>query len=321
LDGSGYSGFKNSPVGATGGLSTGEEQHGRTSRPWHPTIFENDQKSGHQRAKQFLALTILATRSLKQRSGPSLKPDKTRQPKQSRSWTNCPCDDGLQKQECTGKVMREEKVMRATAILAVTVFGVAAATADVVTVNVTGQVAWNAIGEPPLSGVGAGDSVELSFTVDSDNFVEGSPGDTRGYEIDQSSFSLTFDTPLTVGLLDPFPAGQTPYFTLVDGFPVSDGFFVSTSPFSPGGVPLEQEPVNFNLDLGYTGETLGSLDILDALGVYTFEGLTRFGFNLWEVFPDNVRLDMEFAQMTIVPEPTMVTLLAPLGLLVARRRR
>jgi hypothetical protein len=210
---------------------------------------------------------------------------------------------------------------RVIPILAITVFLVAAAQADVVTVSATGQVVFNAIGDPPLNGVNSGDGVVMSFTVDSDNFMEGVPGDTRGYEIDQSSFSLTFDTPLTVGLLDPFPAGQTPYFTLVDGFPVSDGFFVSTSAISPGGVPLEQEPVNFNLDLGYTGDTLSSLNILDALGTYAFDGLTRFGFNFWSISPDNVGLDVDFAQMTIVPEPTTVALLTPLGLLMLRRRR
>ncbi|MHC4776507.1 MAG: hypothetical protein ACYTBR_14750, partial [Planctomycetota bacterium] len=98
------------------------------------------------------------------------------------------------------------------------------------------------------------------------------------------------------------PPGETPYFTLVDGFPVSDGFFVSTSPFSPGGVPLEQEPFEANVDLGYEGDTIGSLDILDALGIYDFDGLTSFGFNLWAIFPDNVAMEIDFEQMTISAE-------------------
>lgn len=204
--------------------------------------------------------------------------------------------------------------------LAVTMLVVTTGKAGVVTVTVTGQVVFNAIGDPPLSGVGFGDTVEMSFEVDSDVFIDGVPGDTRGYEIDQSSFSLTFDTPSSVGLLSPFPAGETPYFTLVDGFPVSDGFFVSTSPFSPGGVPLEQEPINANLSLGYTEDTLTSLDILDALGTYGFGGLTSFGFNLWSIFPDNIAMDMDFVQMTIVPEPATLGLLT-LGLLALRRRR
>jgi MYXO-CTERM domain-containing protein len=212
-------------------------------------------------------------------------------------------------------------VMVVVAMLAVTPLQAA-----IVAVDVTGQVAFSGIGDPPLSAVSAGDSVQLSFTVDSTNFVDGVPGDTRSYVIDEPSFSLTFDTPLAVGLLNPFPAGQTPYFTLVDGFPVSDGFFVSTSPLSPGGVPLEQEPYNLGFDLGYTGDTLASLDILDATGVYDFGGLVRFSFNLWTIFPDNVGMEMEFAQMTIsaaepaIPEPAALGLIG-LAMLVVRRRR
>ena len=190
--------------------------------------------------------------------------------------------------------------------------------------TITGQVQFNGIGDPPLGDVGPGDSVAMSFLVDPDNFVDGVPGDTRGYEIDQPSFSLTFDGSLSLGLQDPFPGGQTPFFTLVDGFPVSDGFFVSTSPFSPGGVPLEQAPFNANLSLGYEGDTLASLDILDALGTYDFDGLTSFGFNLWSIAPDNVAMDIDFEQMTLEaaecddgrepPPPVPAT--SPVGLMV-----
>ena len=192
-------------------------------------------------------------------------------------------------------------------VLAATVLLVATAQATVVTVTATGEVVFNGIGDPPLNGVTPGEQVVMSFTVDSNNFVDGIPGDTRGYEIDQSSFSLSFSAGLDVGLMDPFPAGQTPYFTLVEGFPVSDGFFVSTSPNSPGGVPLEQDPVNFNLDLGYEGDTLGSLDILDALGVYGFDGLTRFGFNLWQIFPDNVVMECDFQLLDIMEDGVPIT--------------
>jgi hypothetical protein len=173
---------------------------------------------------------------------------------------------------------------------------VAPAHADTVTVTAMGQVIFNGISDPPLSGVPGGDLATMSFVVDSNNFVDGIPGDTRGYVIDPTSFSLSFASGVSLGLL----AGpDTAYFTLVDGFPVSDGFFVSTSPVSPGGVPLEQAPFNANLDLGYDGSTLASLDILDAVGVYGFGGLTRFAFNIWAIFPDNVALDMDFISLTI----------------------
>ena len=206
------------------------------------------------------------------------------------------------------------------AILALSLILVPAAQGSLVSVIVSGEVVFNGIGDPPLSGVRGGDSVEMSFTVDSGDFLDG-VDNTRGYVIDQSSFSMEFDSPVTVGLMNPFPDGQTPYFTLADGLPVSDGFWVSTSVNSPGGVPLEQAPFNANLELGYTGGTLDSLDILDAVGVYDFDGLTRFGFTIWRIFPDNVQMEIDFSQMAIVPEPSTALLLAPLALLVIRRRR
>ena len=193
----------------------------------------------------------------------------------------------------------------------------------IVEVEVTGQVVFNAIGDPPLGNVNGGESVVMSFLIDSSNFVEGIPGDTRGYVIDESSFVLSFGGGVSQGLLNPFPGGQTPYFGIIDGFPVSDGFFVSTSTNSPGGVPLEQEPFNANLSLGYEGDTLESLDILDAIGVYGFDGLTSFGFNLWATFPENVAMEMDFEQMTItvIPAPASLALLVPFAFGLRRRQR
>lgn len=201
----------------------------------------------------------------------------------------------------------------------------AAAHADQVQVSVTGTVVSRAsnLGQP-LSGVAIGDTGVMSFVVDSDVFVDGIPGDVRSYAITQPSFSLSFQpSGVSVGLLDPFPAGETPYFSLVDGFPASDGFFVSTSTVSPGGVPISQTPLQVNLDLGYSASTLSSLNILDAIGTYDFDGLTRFGYNIWQAFPDNVRLDMEFSSMTIavIPAPSSLALPAMLGVVAAGRRR
>jgi len=195
------------------------------------------------------------------------------------------------------------------------------ANADLVQVTISGNVIFNGVTAPPIGTVGSNADVEMSFTVDSNNFVDGVPGDTRGYVIDQSSFALAFSTPVSVGLLSPFPAGQTPYFTLVDGFPVSDGFFVSTSPVSPGGVPISQTPLQANFSAGYVGSTLSSLNILDALGTYTFTGLTSFSYTLWQAFPDNAVMEIDFKELTITPEPTTLTLLATMGVLALRRRR
>lgn len=211
---------------------------------------------------------------------------------------------------------------RAIIALTVVAFAAPSAHASLISVTAEGTVVFNGVSTAPLNAVGSGDTAKMSFQVDSNVFVDGVPGDTRGYEIIQSSFDLSFNAPpVSVGLLNPFPAGQTPYFTLVDGFPVSDGFFVSTSPVSPGGVPISQSPLQANFDVGYIGSTLSSLDILDALGSYDFTGLTRFSFTLWQAFPDNVRMEIDFASLTITPEPATVALMGVFGLLAMRRRR
>jgi len=187
----------------------------------------------------------------------------------------------------------------AIALAAVVLF-VGTAQAAPVTVYAMGEVVWNAIGEEPLSTVGSGEQVYMTLQVDSDVYDEAIPGDVRAYEI--TFFNLSFSSGLGLGLVADAP---TAYFALVDGFPVSDGFFVSTFPSSPGGVPLLQEPFEFNLDLGYEGDTLASLEILDHLGTYAYDGLTRFGFNIWSIAPDNVALDINFTQLVITsPVPT-----------------
>ena len=93
------------------------------------------------------------------------------------------------------------------------------AQADQVQVEITGQVVFNGIGSGSLGGVGGGDTAVMSFMIDSDNFVDGIPGDLRSYEIDQSTFSMSFGDKETglieMGLINPFPAGQTPYFTVI----------------------------------------------------------------------------------------------------------
>jgi len=208
-------------------------------------------------------------------------------------------------------------------ILALIILAAAPVHAATVRVDVSGQVIFNGIGAPPLGDVNAGDPVVISFTIDSDDFTDGIPGDTRGYAIDPASFVVTFDG-VQVGLQDPIPDGRTPYFTLVEGFPVADGFFISTSAVSPGGVPLAQTPFELNLDLGYDGDVLSSLDILDAQGDYGFDGLTRFSLNLWSIVPDNVAMEMDFSGLSIhaVPVPGALWLLASalLGTQVFPRR-
>jgi hypothetical protein len=198
--------------------------------------------------------------------------------------------------------------------LGVILAAVSVAGASPFEISATGQVLFNGT-NGDLAGVNSGEVVTMTLTVDSSNFVDGVPGDVRSYEI--MAFDLSFSGGISTGLF----GGTTAYFSLVDGFPVSDGFFVSTGTTSPGGVPLAADPYQFNLDLGYVGETLDSLDIADAVGDYGFGGLTRFGMNLWNIFPDNVVMEMDFAGMSIVPAPASMLAFGSFGILAIRRRR
>ena len=169
-----------------------------------------------------------------------------------------------------------------------------------VMVTATGQVEFNQIGAPPLGDVNPGDPAVMTFIVDSDVFMDSASFPTRGYDIDQASFVLDFGSVL-LGLQDPFPAGQTPYFVIRDNDPAVDGFFVATSVDFPIGVPIDQTGIfgQFlnNYSVTYTGDTLPSLDILDALGTYDFDGLTVFNWTV-DDGPFNA-MGIVFEQMTI----------------------
>jgi hypothetical protein len=211
---------------------------------------------------------------------------------------------------------------RAGVLLAVAMLATAPAHATTVYVAALGEVTENLIADSPLGDVAAGEGVVMSFTVDSNDFVDGASGDSRGYVI--SSFALAFSGGVTVGWLI---GGDTAYFTLADGMPVTDGFWVSSSPDSPGGAQLEQTPYNVNLDLGYEGDTLSSLDILDAGGVYGLDGLTRFDFSIWQISPDFPAMSIDYHQLRIqalppIPIPAALWLLgsALVGLIGIRRR-
>lgn len=206
-----------------------------------------------------------------------------------------------------------------TACIVATLAG--AAQADIVSVSATGEVSYNGINDGDLGTVRGGETATVSFQVDSANYIDGNPGDTRSYAMVPGSFTLSFSGGASVGLADPYPNGLTPNFTLVEGFPVSDGFWVSDSEFSPGGVALSQGDYNFTLELGFTGDTLGTLDILDAAGTYGYDGLTRFNMGIWRIVPDNIVMGIDYTGLTITPAPASLALLGLGGLGAARRRR
>lgn len=157
------------------------------------------------------------------------------------------------------------------------------AAGEVVEVTILGTVEFNQITTPPLGDVSVDDPARLTFLVDSESFVDNATFPTRGYDLDPASFSLVLGSE-TLGLQDPFPAGQTPYFVLRNDDPAVDGFFLSTDLDGPIGLPIEQagifDPFRNNVSVTYGGGTLGSLDILDALGTYDLTGLTVFNWTI-----------------------------------------
>jgi hypothetical protein len=188
-----------------------------------------------------------------------------------------------------------------------------------VTVQVTafGEVEFSQITPPPLGTAGPGDPATMSFTVDSDVFTDSGSFPTRGYAINHASFSLMLG-PATVGLQNPFPAGQTPYFVLRDNDPAVDGFFTSLNNVDfPIGLPLDQAgslgQLASQYQITYTGDKLASLDILGALGTYDFTGLTTFEWAIGD--GPFVEAEIVFDHMTISAEQPAIPEPAGLGLL------
>ena len=209
-------------------------------------------------------------------------------------------------------------------MVAVAVFLAATTHAGVVVeVVITGQVEFNQISAPPLGLMNTNDAIEISFLLDSDDFVNGTSFPTRGYVIDQASFSFTAGA-ASLGLQNPY-AG-TPYFILRDNDPAADGFLFGTDPDVgfPNGIGLDQagifEDFRANYSVTYEGDTLSSLDILDAVGTYDFTGLTVFGFGILDGPFDAAGFIFEQMTITAIPAPAALAVLAPFGL-VARRRR
>jgi hypothetical protein len=187
-------------------------------------------------------------------------------------------------------------------------FVTGSAQADNVRIEILGEVEYNQVNFGAFAAVGPGDPALIQFCIDSDVYADSPTYPTRGYVINQPTFTLTLG-PVTVGLQDPFPTGETPYFVVRDNDPAVDGFFMSRSVDWPTGVPVN-EPAQLDpfftstFEVSYDGATLSSLDILDALGVYGYAGIGSFYFTVNDSWAEPI--GMIFTQLTISvgPSPT-----------------
>jgi hypothetical protein len=158
----------------------------------------------------------------------------------------------------------------------------APAVAEMYSVEVTGTVEFNQVSFGQFASVVTGDPVTVSFMVDSENYLDSPNYPTRGYVV--SDFWFTVGG-VTVGSPAPYPGGATPYFVIRDNDPAVDGFFFSSNTDFPG-VILVDEPAQLDDYFGvafsatYGGDTLPSLDIADAVGLYDYDGLSVFNFAL-----------------------------------------
>ncbi|MCP4546531.1 MAG: hypothetical protein GY835_08720 [bacterium] len=169
-----------------------------------------------------------------------------------------------------------QRLLITSLLIAMTI--AAPATAVQVKVEIDAWIEYNQIPNGPFSEAQAEDLTTVTFLIDSDNFIDSSSYNLRAYEIERTSFELAFG-PATAGLMDPLT--DTPYFVVRDGDPVADGFCLTMGDIDwPIPPLLDQVGMLDNLacafEVGYSGETLGSLDIVDAVGIYDYDGLTNY---------------------------------------------
>ena len=199
------------------------------------------------------------------------------------------------------------------------------ADATIVQVDITGSVDFGNLNFGSWAGVNPGDSAVMSFQVDSDVFVDSALFPTRGYNIIGSSFSLALDG-ISVGIADPYPAGETPYFVLRDNDPAVDGFFLANSPDAfPNGVAIDEAAQiddNFSalFQATYGEDRLSSLNILDAVGTYNFDGLSVFNWGLEDGPFQPMGFIFDEFTISVVPAPGTLMLLVPCAGFGRRRR-
>ena len=188
-------------------------------------------------------------------------------------------------------------------LLAALFFPAAAETGTVVKVTVHGTVVYNQIRQAPLDTVRSGHKVDVSFLLNSDDYVNGSNFPTRGYVIDLPSYQMAFKT-TKVRLQSPFPVGEAAYFVLRNNDPAVDGFLVSRSAETALGLPIQLAGSfgNGTSDFlaTYGGTKLASLDLLGALGTHDFTGMSVFGFRMEDGSRVPMEIDFEWMKIEVV---------------------
>ncbi len=182
--------------------------------------------------------------------------------------------------------------------------------AELVRIECNGTVEYNQVNSGIFADVNSGDVVHATFCVDSDDFIDSATYNVRSYPVILSTFELTIGSVGPVPLVMPQPNGETTYFNLRDNDPVADGMFIANATEWPSAFPSLDVPggidpyFNFHWEVGYTGDTFGSLDILDAVGSYDYTGLTSFYTVIGDAWADAIGL--EYGNMAIYTEGVAV---------------
>jgi len=170
-------------------------------------------------------------------------------------------------------------------------------------VDIHGLIIGNQVSVSEVANLNPGDTITYSFAFSPSDFEDSGVFPIRGYRIDQDSFRITSSGGVSIGIRSPYPAGATPMFVVRDNDPAVDGFFLSESIGGfPSAINTDQDGVlgdfEARFNVTYTGDTLSSLDIFDAVGSYDFTGLTVFGMGINDGFIEDVVV-IDFSSMTI----------------------
>ena len=174
-----------------------------------------------------------------------------------------------------------------------------AAVAQTVHVEVRGQVDYNFLTTGALAGVASGAPAVMRFDVDASNFINSPSFPVRGYPINVGSFVMTAGR-APIGLVNPQPAGTTPFLVIRDNDPAVDGFLVSAGIDFPIGIPINTGVTNCVLNFLRTfdvGTVFPSRNVLDILGTYNFEHMSSYQWTIdrgpgtpFEVVYQSIRL-------------------------------